>query len=133
MRPWKSWTSRCPNFFACAGSIILEEYEHALKRGATIYAELKGGGMSADAYHMTRARRQFALNGIHTLPIPAPLPMQKGWLQPQNNAQHSRRTLYELAAYARDVFAPQDNCRQASEVSFETLLRSRKPENVKTF
>lgn len=36
-----------------AGCIILEEYEHALKRGATIYAELKGGGMSADAHHMT--------------------------------------------------------------------------------
>lgn len=36
-----------------AGTIILEEYEHAKKRGATIYAELKGGGMSADAYHMT--------------------------------------------------------------------------------
>lgn len=86
-----------------------------------------------DAYHMTRARRQFALNGIHALPIPAPLPMQKGWLEPRNNAQHSRRTLYELAAYARDVFVPQDNCRQASEVSFETLLRSRKPEDVKTF
>ena len=86
-----------------------------------------------DAYHMTRARRQFALNGIHTLPIPSELPMKKGWLSPKNNAQHSRRTLYELAAYTRDVFAPQDNCRQASEVSFETLLRSRKPENLKTF
>ena len=36
-----------------AGCIILEEYEHAKKRGATIYAELSGGGMSADAYHMT--------------------------------------------------------------------------------
>lgn len=36
-----------------AGCLILEEYEHAKKRGATIYGELKGGGMSADAYHMT--------------------------------------------------------------------------------
>ena len=36
-----------------SGTIILEEYEHAKKRGATIYAELKGGGMSADAHHMT--------------------------------------------------------------------------------
>lgn len=36
-----------------AGAMILEEYEHAKKRGATIYGEVVGGGMAADAYHLT--------------------------------------------------------------------------------
>jgi len=36
-----------------AGAIVVEEYEHAKRRGATIIAEVAGGGLSADAYHLT--------------------------------------------------------------------------------
>lgn len=36
-----------------AGALIVEEYEHAKKRGAKIYCEIVGGGMAADAYHLT--------------------------------------------------------------------------------
>ncbi|HCL83881.1 MAG TPA: beta-ketoacyl-[acyl-carrier-protein] synthase II [Chitinophagaceae bacterium] len=36
-----------------AGALILEEWDHAIKRNATIYAEMAGGGMAADAYHLT--------------------------------------------------------------------------------
>ncbi|MGV3631119.1 MAG: beta-ketoacyl-ACP synthase II [Bacteroidota bacterium] len=36
-----------------SGALIIEEYEHAVKRGAKIYCEIVGGGMAADAYHLT--------------------------------------------------------------------------------
>ncbi|MES2387985.1 MAG: beta-ketoacyl-ACP synthase II [Bacteroidota bacterium] len=51
-----------------AGALILEDLEHALKRGAHIYAEIVGGGMAADAYHLT---------GTHPEGLGASLGMRK--------------------------------------------------------
>lgn len=60
-----------------AGALILEELDHAIARGATIYAELVGGGLAADAYHMTathpegigaRLAMQDALEDAHLSP-----------------------------------------------------------------
>ncbi|WP_227430648.1 YdcF family protein [Psychrobacter sp. I-STPA6b] len=86
-----------------------------------------------DAYHMSRARRQFALNGVTTTPISAPLPSPAKWWQIQANMRHSRRTLYEIGAYLRDIIKPQDDCRHADDVSIQTLMQSRKPNSLKTF
>jgi 3-oxoacyl-[acyl-carrier-protein] synthase II len=41
-----------------AGALIVEEYEHAVARGAKIYAEIVGGGQAADAYHLTGTHPQ---------------------------------------------------------------------------
>lgn len=78
-----------------------------------------------DSYHMARARRQFALNGINSTPINAPLPVRRDWMNLANNLTHSRRAVYEIVAYLRDVLRPQVNCRQAKDISAEQLLTPR--------
>lgn len=49
-----------------AGALILEEYEHAKARGVTIYAELAGAAMTADAYHMTATHPE-GLGAYHAM------------------------------------------------------------------
>ena len=51
-----------------AGVLILEEYQHALNRGAKIYAELVGYGNSCDAYHMTAPHPE-ALGGTRAIKL----------------------------------------------------------------
>lgn len=64
-----------------------------------------------DPYHMSRARRQFALNHIASTPHPADLNQPAEWHNPSQNLKHSRRAMYELMAFFRDVFFPQHDCK----------------------
>ena len=62
-----------------AGALILEELSHALKRGAKIYAEIVGGGLGADAYHLT---------GTHPDGLGAAICMEKALKDAGTNPSH---------------------------------------------
>lgn len=59
-----------------AGVLVLEEYEHAKRRGAKIYGELAGYGMSSDAYHITAPDRDGPKRGIE-------MALRNGGISPQ--------------------------------------------------
>lgn len=86
-------------------------------RFSSLLLQKKGGAptviLITDRYHMTRTRRLFALNGIKTIPVEAPMPtMLTTWRPSQLNYDHSRRANYELLATIRDVMFGSSGCRE---------------------
>lgn len=79
-----------------------------------------------DRYHMARARRQFALAGIDTIPYDSPLSIPLSWLTPKKNLIHSRRAVYEIVALLRDIIRPQRNCRTNDRISIEEISTPRR-------
>ena len=86
-------------------------------RFSSLLLQKKGGApkvmLITDAYHMPRTRRLFALNGIHTIAIEAPMPTQlTRWRPSVKNYDHSRRANYETLATLRDVLLGSSDCRE---------------------
>lgn len=79
-----------------------------------------------DRYHMARARRQFARAGINTIAQPADLDIRPSWTDFRKNLVHSRRTVYEMVALARDILRPQNNCRNSDEITLEEISTPRR-------
>lgn len=86
-------------------------------RFSSLLLQKKGGAptviLVTDEYHMPRTRRLFALNGIETIPVEAPMPTQlTNWRPSAKNYDHSRRANYEMLASIRDVFLGSSDCRE---------------------
>ena len=86
-------------------------------RFSSLLLQKKGGAprviLITDRYHMPRKRRLFALNGIETVPVEAPMPTQlTNWRPSQQNYDHSRRANYEMLATIRDVWFGSSDCRE---------------------
>lgn len=86
-------------------------------RFSSLLLQKKGGAptviLITDRYHMPRTRRLFALNGIQTLPVEAPMPSAlTSWRPSVNNYDHSRRANYEMLATIRDMWFGSSDCRE---------------------
>lgn len=86
-------------------------------RFSSLLLQKKGGAptviLITDRYHMPRTRRLFALNGIQTIPVEAPMPTQlTSWQPSKQNYDHSRRANYEMLATIRDVLFGSSGCRE---------------------
>lgn len=86
-------------------------------RFSSLLLQKKGGAptvlLITDRYHMPRTRRLFALNGIQTIPVEAPMPTAlTQWKPSKQNYDHSRRANYELLATIRDVLFGSSGCRE---------------------
>lgn len=103
----------------CENAIFTAKLLHHHELPTSVY-------LVTDRYHMTRARRQFALANISTTPHNAPLAIPLSWLTPKKNLIHSRRAVYEIAALTRDIFRPQNNCRTYDAISMEEISTPRR-------
>lgn len=86
-------------------------------RFSSLLLQKKGGAprviLITDRYHMPRTRRLFALNGIETVPVEAPIPTHlTRWRPSERNYDHSRRANYEMLATIRDVWFGSSDCRE---------------------
>ncbi len=86
-------------------------------RFSSLLLQKKGGAptviLITDEYHMPRTRRLFALNGIETVPVMAPMPTTlTQWRPSEQNYDHSRRANYEMLATIRDMLFGSSDCRE---------------------
>lgn len=86
-------------------------------RFSSLLLQKKGGAptviLITDEYHMPRTRRLFALNGIETVHVIAPMPTTlTDWRPSEQNYDHSRRANYELLATIRDTLFGSSDCRE---------------------
>ena len=114
-----------------AGVLVLEEYEHAKRRGAKIYAELVGFGMGADAFHMTapnvdgpKRSMQAALRSAQINRRPGPVPQRARHLDPARRRQREQR---DQAGVRR---SREEARRQLHEIDDRALARRRRRDRI---